>query len=180
MTKVISVFGSAFVVADSEEYRAAYEVGQVLARSGYRVMNGGYDGIMGAVSRGAAEAGGHVIGVTVTEGRQEAERMPNPYLTERIHYESMRERLHHLVDHADGYIVMPGGIGTLQEVGEAWQLLRLDAPSPRPLIAYGSFWRSILMPLVTSPYVLPKSAEPVRFAQTPDDVVRHLREFFKS
>jgi len=174
----IAVFGGSLVAADSDVYQAAISVGRELGRAGYAVMTGGYGGVMLAASQGAAEAGAHVIGVTLTRSGQRAERQGNAYVTENIVYETMRERLHHLVERADGYVVMPGGVGTLQELAEAWQLLRISALPPRPLICYGAFWRGIVAPLLDSAYVPDDHAARVQLADTPDTIIDLLNRWY--
>lgn len=172
----IAVYGSAMVKPDSDEYRAAYAVGAALANAGYAVMSGGYMGVMGGVSHGAADAGGHVIGVTTA--RIEAIRTgldANGWLTEEIHHDSMRERLLHLVMHADGYVIMPGGLGTLTELALAWELLRVGDLPPRPLVVYGAYWRTVLEPLKTSPYVRDSAWESLQFVDDPQGVIDALK-----
>ncbi|MCA9885906.1 MAG: LOG family protein [Anaerolineae bacterium] len=166
----IAVFGSAIIAPDTPEYTAAEAVGFALAHAGYSVMTGGYDGIMGAASKGAAAAGGEVIGITVARSGQLEERIPNPWLTQNIELPDMRTRLLHLVDHAEGYVIMPGGIGTLQEVGEAWQLLRM-IPVRRPMVAFGTMWRQVLQPIASSPYVSPTQTQTLFFCDAPEQVV---------
>ncbi|QPC82067.1 LOG family protein [Phototrophicus methaneseepsis] len=168
--KTIAVFGSAVVIPSAPEYFAAVAMGKALAEAGYAVMTGGYEGIMGAVSKGAAEVGGEVVGVTVGASAQLAERVPNPWLTQCIEHPTMRLRLHHLVDEADGYVVMPGGIGTLQEVGEAWQHLRACGQR-KPMVAYGPLWRQVLQPLKDCDYVPSELADMLVFCNTTEDTL---------
>lgn len=171
--KIIAVYGSAHVLPGSAEYEAARRVGGALAAAGYAVMTGGYGGIMAGASQGAAEQGGHVIGVTVNGVKLESERIVNPWVVEEIPTNSMRERLHILVDRADGYVVMPGGVGTLQELAEAWQMQRL-AEVPRPLVVFGGFWRPFIEELQRSAYVPREHAGLVRLAEHAQDVVAAL------
>jgi len=150
----VAVFGSAIVAPESDEYQSAYVVGQALAQAGYTVMTGGYAGIMAGASHGAAEAGGHVIGVTST--RIEILRNgldANGWVHEKIHHETLRERLVYLVQQADAYVIMPGGLGTLTELALAWELVRAGELPPRPIIVYGTYWRQIIAPLQESAYI---------------------------
>jgi len=171
----IAVFGSAIIAADTQDYLDAVAVGYALAEAGYSVVTGGYDGIMGAASQGASNAGGEVIGITVAKSGQIEERIPNRWLTQNVELPDMRSRLVHLVDCADGYVIMPGGIGTLQEVGEAWQHLRMIA-RPKPMVAFGEMWRTILQPLVDSPYVTAQQSRLVSFCDTPEAIVPALQQ----
>lgn len=172
--KIIAVYGSARLNLDDPVYEQSYQVGKALAKAGYAVMTGGYEGVMGATSRGAAEANGHVIGITVQYSGQGAERKTNQWVAEEIQYPSMRERLHHLVEHADGYIAMPGGIGTLQEIVEVWQLMRIKTIPRRPLVLYGDFWQPILIRFMDSDYVSSAELDLIRICNTPDDILAYL------
>ena len=96
-------------------------MGRVLARAGYAVLSGGYNGSMGAVSRGAREAGGRVIGITCAV----FDPLPsNAWLTEEIKAPTMLDRLAIMLDRSDGFVAVRGGIGTLSEVTLAWSLLQ--------------------------------------------------------
>src|SRR3990172_5242273 len=97
---------------------------------------------MGAASRGAAEAGGHVIGVTcgLIENWVEGLRA-NAWVKEEIKFPTLRERLYHLVEFCDAAIAMPGGLGTLSEISLTWSLLQTGEIKPKPLVLVGSVWR---------------------------------------
>lgn len=177
MQKIISVFGAAALAADDPSREWAVAVGRVLAENGYAVMTGGYGGIMEAASEGAHLAGGHVIGVTLPNVQLVHERIVNAYLTEEVPCDTYDERLHYLVEKADGYVVMPGGVGTLQEMTEAWQQMRINVLSPRPLICYGDYWRPKVELLLKSPYVPNRHVEMVQFAYHPSDVMRIIESF---
>ena len=145
-SKVIGVYGSAATKAEAPEYADAVALGAAIARAGYSVMTGGYAGMMGAVSRGAAEAGGHVIGVTVGLFKERG-LIPNPFLHEEIHLPTLSTRLNHLIVAPDAYVVLKGGAGTLSEFALAWSLLQVGELPLRPLIAVGPLWKS-LVPLL--------------------------------
>lgn len=173
----IAVYGSSMVEPGESSYIDSYEVGKALAEAGYAVMTGGYAGVMEAVSRGASEAGGHVIGVTtarIEEFRGNALR-PNQWLVDEIRHPTLRERLNHLVLEADGYVCMPGGLGTLHELVTVWELIRVGDIPMRPLVCYGSYWKDMLVPLTHSPYIAKASWDIPQFAQTPQDVVRMIK-----
>jgi len=106
---VISVFGSSRCTEASDLYQLTRGLGDAIARAGFAVATGGYGGVMEAVSRGAAESGGIVIGVVDHAGRSKA----NQWLSERIVVDTWRQRLHTLMDLGDGYVVCQGGTGTL-------------------------------------------------------------------
>ncbi len=139
--KAVTVFGGRHPVAGDPEYREAYELGSLLAGAKYTVMSGGYSGVMEAVSRGAREAGGTAIGVTmeIFGGLP-----PNPFLTREIRARNFFERLEILTDHADGFIAMRGGMGTLTEISLIWNMLQTKTMPPKPMILVGRFWRALL------------------------------------
>jgi uncharacterized protein (TIGR00730 family) len=171
MSKVVAVFGSARLAAQDPLYEATRELGSMLAKHGYTVSTGGYDGVMAAASQGAHEAGGPVIGVTVTRLELQYERVPNQWITQEIRYETLRERLTHLVIHSDAYVIMPGGVGTLQEIAEVWQMFRLNEIPHRPFILYGRFWHPMFETMLQSGFVSTRDWESVYTVETPDEVI---------
>lgn len=170
--KTIAVFGSSRREEDSDLYRQAYELGSALARAGYAVLTGGYAGSMGAASRGAAEAGGRVIGVTCAIFDP---RPPNPWLTEEIKAPNLLARLGIMLDRADGFVAVRGGIGTLSEVTLAWSLLQTRSLNgDRPLVLVGSDWQGVLDAFMAYTDLGRTIASLARVAATPADAVSAL------
>ncbi len=174
-TQKISVFGSSMVTPGDADYAAAVAVGAALARAGYAVMSGGYGGIMEASSRGASEAGGHVIGVTTEQLDELREVRVNAWVAEHRVYPRLADRLNHLVREANGYVVMPGGVGTLGELTLAWEYMRVREIPLRPLLCYGDLWRTVLAPFLDDRYVPPSHQAMVTFVNTPDQIVQALQ-----
>lgn len=172
---VISVFGSSAPQPGSGAYAQARTVGRLLAEAGFAVATGGYVGTMEAASQGAAEAGGHVIGV----GSAQIERFRpgglNRWVTEGIRYESLEERVLHLVRYNDGIIVLPGGIGTLSELSLAWSFLQVGEIPPRPLVLVGEIWRETTQALLHSEYVRAPHAALLHFAAGPEEAVAQIK-----
>ena len=139
---IISIFGGSKTPPDSADYRAALALGRGLAQAGHTVMTGGYAGTMEAVSRGAAEAGGEVIGVTCLEIESWRPTQANPWVTREIKHATLNERLLHLVTRCDLAIAMPGGIGTLTEIAMAWNLIVIAVNPPRPILLVGAGWQA--------------------------------------
>ncbi len=177
MTQIISVFGAATVAQSDPLNEWSYEVGAELAKARYTVMTGGYGGVMEMTSKGANEAGGHVIGVTIPKVNLFFERTVNKWVIEERQMDTFHDRLFHLAQQANGYVVMPGGVGTAQELVEVWQLLRLNMIPLRPLVCYGDFWRPVVETLVNSPYVPPTNVPLVNFAHSAKDVVSFLQKW---
>jgi uncharacterized protein (TIGR00725 family) len=140
----ISIFGSSQPLPGQPEYTAAQRLGQLLAQAGHTVITGGYIGTMEAVSRGAAEAGGHVIGVTCAEIEAWRPVKANQWVLEERRFPTLRERLFELIDTCDAAIALPGGPGTLTEVSLFWNQLLIGAISARPLILVGAGWKAVL------------------------------------
>jgi uncharacterized protein (TIGR00730 family) len=139
---IVAVFGSSTVREPDAGWREARELGGCLARRGVATMSGGYGGAMAAVSRGAHEAGGHVIGVTVDLFER---RGPvNPWVRERVHTPDLFERLRHLVDAADGYVVVAGSVGTLTELFLVWTLVSVEGRPAAPIVLMGPQWHAWL------------------------------------
>jgi uncharacterized protein (TIGR00730 family) len=128
----------------SEDYVQAFELGRALATRGYAVVTGGYDGVMEAVSRGAKEGGGRVIGVTVDVIAQNFARQPNAFLDQEVKTAALLERIDKLVELGSGYIVLPGGSGTLVELGAVWNLAFLGALHGKPIVVVGRGWERVL------------------------------------
>ena len=136
----IAIYGSSTVTEGDRAYRDALALGAELARSGAVIMTGGYAGVMEAASRGAHEAGGHVIGVTLELFDIDPSRIPNRWIAERFHAPDLFERLRRMVQRADGFVAVTGSIGTITEVCLTWNLLMLGARSRAPLVLLGEEW----------------------------------------
>lgn len=175
-TKIISVFGSSRPMPGSAAYEEARTVGALLARAGFAVATGGYAGTMAAVSDGAAGEGGHVIGV----GSKQIERFRpgglNQWVVEAIHYETLRERLMHLVVFNDGMIALPGGVGTLSEMALAWSFLQVGEVQARPLVLLGDIWKHTMEAFIHHEFVSEDHAALLRYADTPEEAVAYIVE----
>ena len=138
----ISVFGGSQAAEGSQTYREAQELGRLLAERGHTVLTGGYIGVMEAVSRGAREAGGHVIGVTCEDIEVWRPIQANPWVMEEIRKKTLLERLHTLIHECEAALAMPGGAGTLAEISLLWNLMIVESLHRRPLILVGRGWQS--------------------------------------
>jgi uncharacterized protein (TIGR00730 family) len=138
----VSVFGGSQPREGDEAYSEAQALGRLLAERGHVVLTGGYIGVMEAVSRGAHEAGGHVIGVTCVEIERWRPRAANRWVKEEIKKETLIERLHTLIHESDAALALPGGAGTLTEIALMWNLMIVESMHRRPLILVGDGWQS--------------------------------------
>lgn len=137
----VAIFGGANPQPEDNSYTEAYRLGKTLAHAGHVVLTGGYIGTMEAASRGAAEAGGHVIGVTCQEVEAWRGVKANPWVLEEWRFNTLHERLLALIDGCDAAIALPGGVGTLLEIAMLWNRMIVDAVPHKPLILVGEGWR---------------------------------------
>lgn len=171
---VVAVFGSSTMTENEPEYGRVVALGAELARAGMAVMTGGYNGAMAAASRGAREAGGHVIGVTVELFER---RGPvNPWVDERVHTPDIYARLRHLVHSADAFVAVNGSIGTLTELFLTWTMLSVSARPPAPLVLMGAHWRGWIETHRGPGFVPAHLFEFVAVADTPQETARAVRD----
>ena len=165
----ISVFGGSQPKVGDTAYEDAYMLGMLLANAGHTVMTGGYIGTMEAVSRGAFEAGGPVIGVTCNEIENWRAVKPNDWVKEEWRRDTLLERLQLLVIECQAGIALPGGPGTLTEIALMWNLMIVESVPRRPLVLVGSGWQSVFDQFYSQQdvYIQEKQRELLQFV---DDV----------
>lgn len=139
----IVVFGSSRPLPGEPDYVNAYNLGKLIAQDGGTTITGGYMGTMEAVSTGANEAGGHVIGVTCRQIETWREAKANRWVKEEISCNTLTERLEELISRCEAAIALPGGPGTLAEISLFWNLLVVQAMPPKPLILVGANWKKV-------------------------------------
>lgn len=163
----ISVFGGAQPQPDSPEYEEARLLGGLLAQRGHTVLTGGYIGVMEAVSRGAHEAGGHVIGVTCEDIEAWRGVKANAWVKEEWRKKTLLERMQAIIEGCDAAIALPGGVGTLAEISIMWNLMVVESLRRRPLILVGQGWQSTLDQFFNSfEYYMPmRQSESLLFAE---------------
>lgn len=137
----VTVFGSARFKENHRYYRLARKVGSELARAGFATLTGGGPGIMEAANRGAHEAGGASIGLNIILPH---EQCANPYVDKSVEFHYFFTRKVMLVKYSCAFIVMPGGLGTLDELFEAATLVQCRKIGPFPVVLMGSaFWKGL-------------------------------------
>ncbi len=138
----VTVFGSARLDAGHSSYALGRELGAALARAGYTVMTGAGPGLMEAANRGAREAGGRSVGCNI---RLPVEQQPNPYVDQVLTFRHFFVRKVMLVKHSIGFVALPGGLGTFDEVFEAANLIQTGTIVRFPIVLLGTeFWEPIL------------------------------------
>lgn len=134
----ISIFGSACIKPENEYYKAAEKTAALLVKNGMGVITGGGPGIMEAANKGAFKAGGLSIGCNI-ELPSEQECNPYQNISLKFHYFFVRKMM--FVKYSVGYIIFPGGFGTLDEFFEALTLTQTDKIEHFPIALYGSgYW----------------------------------------
>jgi hypothetical protein len=171
---VVAVFGSSTLQELEPAYAEIRQLGAELAGRGLAVMTGGYDGAMAAVSRGAHEAGGHVIGVTVD--LFESRGPVNPWVRERVHTPDLYERLRHLAREADAYVAVTGSIGTLTELFLCWTLVAAGVRPGVPLVLMGPHWHAWLAAQRAPGFVPAHLFRFVEVAETPQQAAQRVAE----
>ena len=172
----ITVFGGASPLPGESAYLEAMRLGRLLGAAGHTVLTGGYIGVMEAVSRGASEAGGHVIGVTCREIEAWRKIGPNPWVKEEWRFDTLRERLFALIDGCQAALAMPGGAGTLGEIALMWNQMITASIPPRPLILIGSGWQAAFEQIFTGldEYISIPDRRFLSFSENVDAAVREL------
>jgi uncharacterized protein (TIGR00730 family) len=165
----VTVFGGSQSKEGDVSYTEARLLGKLLAQQGHTVLTGGYIGTMEAVSRGAAEAGGHVIGVTCADIEAWRPVKPNAWVQEERRFATLQERLNELVMTCEAAIALPGGPGTLTEIALTWNLMIVNSMPPKPLILTGTGWKSVIESLYNSfgAYIPQNQRSLILFAQDP-------------
>jgi uncharacterized protein (TIGR00730 family) len=137
----VTVFGSARFKQTHPYYKLAREAGAELARAGFATLTGGGPGIMEAANRGAHETGGKSYGLNIILPHEQAE---NPYVDRSLEFHYFFTRKVCLVKYSCAFIVMPGGLGTLDELFEAATLVQCQKIGPFPVILMGKrFWAGL-------------------------------------
>ena len=168
---VITIFGTSRAQPGDENFAIAEKIGGALARAGFTIANGGYGGTMLAAAKGAAEAGGQVIGVTCSAFKRSR---PNKYVTREITTDSLDCRLDTLIDLGQAYVTLAGGTGTLLELAKVWELKNKGfARPPKPIILVGDFWKPLVELIAADD---PDSGSTIIVAESPDDVTDILTE----
>lgn len=140
----VSIFGSARTAPEKPEYKLAEEVAYLLTGRGYGVITGGGPGIMEAANKGAQRGGGTSVGLNIELPFEQA---PNPYIDKEksLHFDYFFVRKVMFTKYSQGFIVLPGGFGTLDEFFEALTLIQTQKIARFPVILVGrKYWQGLL------------------------------------
>ncbi len=138
----VTIFGSARLQPEDSFYQTAETIAYLLAKEGYSVITGGGPGIMEAANKGAAEGGGPSVGVNI---KLPHEQEPNPYAQMSLEFRYFFVRKVMLVKYSVGFVCMPGGFGTMDELFEAVTLIQTRKMTPVPVVMVGTaYWKGLV------------------------------------
>jgi uncharacterized protein (TIGR00730 family) len=176
MRKTITIFGSSIPKPNEPEYEAAYKLGIELAKSGYNVCTGGYQGIMDAVSKGAVENGAETIGIMVNLWGA----VPSKYLTKEIECQTLFERISKLIETGDGYVILQGGTGTLLELSVVWELMNKNLLKTKPAACYSWMWKNIVEVMENQIRQEGRATGLIKPCDTVEKIIEYLNKLLKT
>ena len=178
----VSFFGSAVIGPEHEAAKGARQTARVFGQNGWTVVTGGGDGIMAAANQGAQESGGISVGFTI---ELPTEAQANPYLDVELEFHNFYARKTMFVKAAEGFVVFPGGFGTLDELFEALTLIQTQKVANFPLVLYGKdYWEGLLGWLkaqtLNEEMISAESIERIHVSDDPEEIFQivssgHLR-----
>src|SRR5205085_2510856 len=173
----VTVFGSARFKEDHAFYAMAREVGSKLTDIGFTVMTGGGPGIMEAANRGAKEAGGISVGCNITLPKEQS---ANPYLDHVVTFRYFFVRKVMLMKYSYAFVVMPGGVGTMDEMFEALTLIQTRKISEFPVVLMGvEYWQpllDLLQRMVSAATISADDLNLVKVTDSVDEAMAHIQK----
>jgi uncharacterized protein (TIGR00730 family) len=180
----VTIFGSARMTKENKYYRLATDIGEILSVNGYGVITGGGPGIMEAGNKGAKNGGAPSVGLNID---LPFESSSNPYidLDKNINFDYFFIRKVMFVKYSQAFVVMPGGMGTLDELFEAITLIQTQKIDKFPIILVGSeFWSGLIewikKTLIVEKTISLKDLELISIVDSPDEVIKIIEEFYSS
>ena len=178
----VSIYGSARTGPETKVYKDAQKIASLLSESGYGVITGGGPGVMEAGNRGAHDTGGPSVGLNIELPFEQRE---NPYIDrdKSIDFDYFFVRKVMFVKYSQGFIVMPGGFGTMDELFEALTLLQTGKLNSRPIVLYDSkFWSGLVewfKDTMLDKYKTISYTDPNLFSivDTPEEAVKVITDF---
>ena len=179
----VTVFGSSRADAQNRYYAMAEETGYKLGKAGFAVITGGGGGVMEAANKGAARAGATSVGLNIELPQ---EQIPNSYQNMSLHFRYFFCRKVMFLKYAHGFLVFPGGYGTLDEFTESLVLIQTLKQASFPVILMGSpFWRGLVdwmkdKILDERHYIDPSDLKVFTVADDPETAVQIILEYKKA
>jgi len=180
MGPAVTIYGSARIQLDDQLYLQTQEITRRLGELGFSIITGGGPGVMEAANRGALEAGVTSVGLNIELPEEQA---CNPYSTKTITFSHFFVRKVMLVKYAIAFIIMPGGLGTLDELTEVLTLMQTHKIRPFPVILFDSeFWNGFLDWLKGSAlvrgFISEEDFDNLRVFDRPDEVVEAVQRWY--
>jgi uncharacterized protein (TIGR00730 family) len=174
----ISIFGGARITSSDPVYERSRELAAKLAKRGFAVITGGGPGVMEAGNLGAQEAGGVSVGLNIELSH---EQQPNPFQDVSLSFRYFFVRKVMFVKYSVGYVVMPGGFGTLDEVFEALTLIQTNKAYPFPVVLFGrSYWEGLVewmrKVVLGAKAISPEDLHLFDVVDTPDEAVAAIEK----
>ena len=181
----VSVFGSARTKEDNPYYQVAIEVGEKLAEAGYGIITGGGPGIMQAGNQGAFQAGGKSVGLNID---LPFEQNHNPFIDaeHNLTFDYFFVRKVIFVKYSQGFVILPGGFGTLDELFEAITLIQTKKINKRPVVLIGhEYWDGLVdwvrrIMLEKEHNISDKDMDYLKVVGTADEAVKYIEDFYKT
>jgi len=179
--KAITIWGSARIKEDDIWYKKAVKTARILAEKGYTIITGGGPGIMEAANKGASEVGGESIGLNIELPQ---EQKPNPYIKTLISFRYFFTRKVMFVKYTKGFIIFPGGFGTLDEFTEAITLIQTKRIHKFPVILMDSeYWEGFIKwmneVLLRRGYIDKEDLKIFKVVNEPEEAVKTIENFYK-
>jgi uncharacterized protein (TIGR00730 family) len=176
----VTIYGSARLRADDELYAETEEIAYLLGQLGFSIVTGGGPGVMEAANKGAQRAGVTSVGLNISLPE---EQICNIYSTKSITFNHFFTRKVMLVKYAVAFVIMPGGLGTLDEVTEVLTLIQTHKIKPFPVVLFNSeFWKGFLdwlrSSVLSRKYVSEDDFDLLRVLDRPDEVVEAIRRWY--
>lgn len=180
LPSAVTFFGSARSKPEDKYYILAKELASELAGQGFAIITGGGPGIMEAANRGALDAGGISVGVNI---ELPFEQKPNPYTNVQLTFRYFFVRKVMFIKYAIGYVIFPGGLGTLDELFEALTLIQTDKIRPFPVVLFGSeYWSGMIdwlnKTMVENKMIRPEDMSIFTVTDSIPEVVKILRSLY--
>ena len=181
----ISIFGSARTKPDNKYYKLATEAAEKLGKAGFGTITGGGPGIMEAANKGAQQGGGRSVGLNID---LPFEQNHNPYIDQEhnLEFDYFFVRKVVFVKYSQGFVVLPGGFGTLDELFEALTLIQTHKINRRPVVLIGkSYWSGLMdwvqeTMLQAENNINEKDLSLYAIVDTADEAILYIEDFFKS
>ncbi len=176
----ISIYGSARLKPEDKLYKVTEEIAHKLGKMGFSIITGGGSGVMEAANRGAAAAGAKSIGLNI---KLPEEQVANIYTTRSITFNHFFVRKVMLVKYASAFVIMPGGLGTLDELTEVLTLMQTYKIKPFPIVLFDeNYWKGFLDWLrnksLAKGYISEQDLSLLRVCQSPDEVTEAIYRWY--